>query len=308
MRILKNSIACRLFLEKLYWAIRKRFPVKKQKTYEYWQAKGYRSAPKVSFIIQSHNKSTAVMHIVKRLRTYPDAEIIVIDDGSKNYHTRRLVRFLQGGNEFLIRANDLYEIVMYDKAIRFANGNCVVLLQDDDMISDMNWLERGLEYFDKYPDMVILGGFNGLKFWIDESRKVGCTDVMDNNPSAEFQFVHTVNRAPMLLRKSLYMQYLKHFDLSFAPFFADDTELCLRAWMCGLKVGWYNAGFESLMAGGMRIWNTELHYIQGHRNHTKLYEMYQRYADEITKKVLTANALLQCPNLIQPFNAPEGVT
>jgi hypothetical protein len=89
------------------------------------------------------------------------------------------------------------------------------------------------------------------------------------------------------------MQYLKHLDLSFAPFQSDDVELCLRAWICGLKVGWYNAGFKSLMAGGMRIWNNRLLYIQGARNHAKLYEMYHRYVDEITKKVQTANAILQ---------------
>jgi glycosyltransferase involved in cell wall biosynthesis len=289
-----NNMHIRLFFERIYCALLKRGHIKKQKTYEEWAAKGYLSTPEVSFIIQSHNKSTAVMWIVKQLRTYPNAEIIVIDDGSKGFHTNRLTRFLREGNEFLIKANDLYEIVMYDKSIRFANGDYIVLLQDDDKISDMGWLERGLAYFNKYPEMVILGGFNGLKFWIDEDNKLGCTDVCtESNSSAEFQFVHTVNRAPMLLKKSLYMQHLNQLDLSFAPFQSDDTELCLRAWMSGLKVGWYNAGFKSLMAGGMRIWNTELLYVQGHRNHTKLYEMYHKYADKITEKVQTANFMLQ---------------
>jgi glycosyltransferase involved in cell wall biosynthesis len=288
------KINIRLFLGKLYWALRKRAPVKKQKTYEDWQAKGYLCTPKVSFIIQSYNKSTAVMHIVKQLRACPDMEIIVIDDGSKRYHTKRLARFLQGGNEFLIRANDLYEIVMYDKTIRFANGDYIVLLQDDDMISDTDWLDRGLGYFDKYPDMAILGGFHGSKFWIDEDRKVVCTaNAVENHASVEFQFVHIVDRAPMLLKRSLYMQYLKHLELSFAPVMYDDAELCLRAWMSGLTVGWYNVGFKSLMAGGMRIWNNNLVNAQTVRNRTKLYEMYHKYADEITEKVKKANSNIE---------------
>ena len=35
----------------------------------------------------------------------------------------------------------------------------------------------------------------------------------------------------------------------------DDQELCLRSWLNGLLVGWYNCPFKSLSAGGMRIWN-----------------------------------------------------
>ena len=42
------------------------------------------------------------------------------------------MRFLNRGNEFLLRANDLYENVMYDKTIRMVNGRFVALLQDDD--------------------------------------------------------------------------------------------------------------------------------------------------------------------------------
>jgi hypothetical protein len=141
--------------------------------------------------------------------------------------------------------------------------------------------------------MVILGGFNGTSFGIDEDRKIVCTSIVTNHISVKFQFVHMVNRAPMLLKRSLYMQYLKHLDLSFAPFQCDDMELCLRAWISDLKVGWYNAGFKSLMSGGMRIWNNNLTAHQAVRNRSKLYEMYHRYANEITEKVKKANSNIE---------------
>ena len=70
-------------IEKVRCALAKRFLKKKQKTYEDWLAKGYRNHPKVSFIIESHNKSLGVRRIVRKLREYPDAEIIVIDDGHR---------------------------------------------------------------------------------------------------------------------------------------------------------------------------------------------------------------------------------
>jgi hypothetical protein len=279
----------RLLLFKLYSALLKRSPIKKGKSYGDWAAKGFLDFPDVSFIVQSHNKSVAVMDIVARLRTYPNAEIVVIDDGSKLKHTKQLADFLQGGNEFMVRANDLYEIVMYDKTIRFANGRFVVLLQDDDLIPDMKWLRQGLNYFEKYPDMVILGGFNGLKFQIDENLKQGSIDKCVDYNSTKFQFVHAVDRAPMIIKKSLYNQYLKHLNLAFAPFQLDDAELCLRAWNAGLKVGWYNADFQSLVAGGMRIWNNKLIQVLWNRNAATLYELYKDSVDEITKKVEEAN-------------------
>ena len=112
----------------------------------------------VSFIIQSHNKSVQVKHVVNKLRNYPRAEIVVIDDGSDYNHHISLMRFLNRGNEFLLRANDLYENVMYDKTIRMVNGRFVALLQDDDDFKDLSWVDDAVFYFEKYPELAILGG------------------------------------------------------------------------------------------------------------------------------------------------------
>lgn len=279
-------------IEKVRCALAKRFLKKKQKTYEDWLAKGYRNHPKVSFIIESHNKSLGVRRIVRKLREYPDAEIIVIDDGSSFAHTRALVKFLDGGNEFLVRANDLYENVMYDKTIRFANGRYVVLMQDDDEITSLDWVDKGIRYFERYPDMVILGGLDGLNFVIDEENRWGYVDQYPDKAKGGFRFVHSVNRAPMLLDRDLFLKHLGHIDFSFAPFQCDDCELCLRAWLSGLKVGWYDAGFESMLAGGMRIWNKGLIGVQEIKNRGKLYEMYKDRVNEISAMIVEANKSL----------------
>lgn len=280
-------------IEKVRCALAKRFLKKKQKTYEDWLAKGYRNHPKVSFIIESHNKSLGVRRIVRKLREYPDAEIIVIDDGSSFAHSRALLKFLDRGNEFLVRANDLYENVMYDKTIRFANGRYVVLMQDDDEIARLDWVDQGLRYFERYPDMAILGGLDGLNFVIDEENRWGYVDQYPDKAKGGFRFVHSVNRAPMLLDRDLFLKHLGHIDFSFAPFQCDDCELCLRAWLSGLKVGWYDAGFESMLAGGMRIWNKGLIGVQEIKNRGKLYEMYKDRVNEISALVEKANKSLK---------------
>ena len=279
-------------IEKVRCALAKRFLKKKQKTYEDWLAKGYRNLPKVSFIIESHNKSLGVRRIVRKLREYPDAEIIVIDDGSSFAHSRALVKFLDRGNEFLVRANDLYENVMYDKTIRFANGRYVVLMQDDDEITSLDWVDKGIRYFERYPDMAILGGLDGLNFVIDDEKRWGYVDQYPDKANGEFRFVHSVNRAPMLLDRDLFLKHLEHIDFSFAPFQCDDCELCLRAWLSGLKVGWYDAGFESMLAGGMRIWNKGLTGFQEIKNRGKLYEMYKDRVSEISAMIVEANKSL----------------
>ena len=163
---------------------------------------------------------------------------------------------------------------MYDKAIRFSNGRYVVLLQDDDDLGDLGWVNKGLSYFRKYPDMVILGGFGGFTFEDDGEKCSSIPIPIGTIKEKEFMFVHSVNRAPMIIDRNLFDKYLKHIDFSFAPFQFDDTELCLRAWLSGLKVGWYNAGFTSLVAGGMRIWNNKLTQEQVERNSRLLHKMY----------------------------------
>lgn len=277
-----------LFIDRVYWSLVKKTNIKNnKKTYDGWLSKGYNNTPNVTFIIQSHNKSRQVIHIVKKLREWPSSEIIVIDDGSDFKHMNALSLFMQRANEFVIRANDLYENVMYDKAIRFANGKYIALLQDDDDFDDLHWVEEALSYFSKYPRLAICGGNNGSDFVIDEENKFGLGAVVERKDKESFLFVSHVDRAPMWLDKNLFMEKLMHIDFSFAPFQFDDCELCLRAWLKGLQVGWYDARFKSLSAGGMRIWNSSFTGEQCRRNAAKLYLMYK------DKKVLLDQLLLE---------------
>ena len=148
-----RTMSFALLLEKMKLAVQKRTGVvQRKKNHAAWVAKGYRKKPQVTFILQSHNKSLQVCHVLPKLRQYEDAEIIVIDDGSKPEHTARLVAALTGANEFLMRADDLFENVTYDKAIRLANGRYVALMQDDDDFDGINWVERAVNLFAQYPE------------------------------------------------------------------------------------------------------------------------------------------------------------
>ena len=277
----------RLFLEKIKLALLKRSGTsQKKKDHQSWVDKGYRNEPTVTFIIQSHNKSLQVCHVLPKLRQYADAEIIVIDDGSDKEHTERLVGALTGANEFLLRANDLFENVTYDKAIRLANGKYIALMQDDDDFDGTNWVERAVTLFEQHQKMVILGGKDGLDIAFEDDRLWAHGGPKQSE--GDFCFVTSVNRAPMWINKTLYEQYLHHIDFRFAPFQFDDYELCARTWLSGLQVGWYDAGFRSLTAGGMRLWNTAFTREQSERNGQLLYQLYTDRREEIAQLVQAA--------------------
>lgn len=277
----------KLFIEKIKLALQKRSGVTQQKKdHASWVAKGYRKAPKVTFILQSHDKSLQICHVLPKLRKYEDAEIIVIDDGSKLEHTERLVAELTGANEFLLRANDLFENVTYDKAIRLANGRYIALMQDDDDFDGIGWVEEAVRLFEDHPKMAILGGKGGLDIAFEDDRQWAHGGA--SMTAGSFAFVTAVNRAPMWIHRELFMQHLHHIDFRFAPFQFDDYELCARAWLSGLQVGWYDAGFRSLTAGGMRLWNNAFTKEQSERNGKLLYQLYADRREEIGRKVKEA--------------------
>lgn len=282
----------RLIIDKVKLALLKRAKVGvNKKSRAAWIGKGYCNLPEVTVVIQCHNKSLQVLHILPKLRKYAGFEIIVVDDGSDNVHTRRLAKALKGPNEFLLRCNDLYENITYDRSLRLANGKYVALLQDDDDFDDnCKWINAAVSLFKSHPGMVILGGKGGYDITFDAD---GHTFQDADMTHGDFCFVAGVNRAPMWINRELYSEKLKNIDFDFAPFQYDDYELCFRAWLNGLTVGWYDARFRSLSAGGMRLWNQSFTKEQMQRNSRLLFDKYHDKMDEIKNKVKEAEETIE---------------
>lgn len=282
----------------------------KQKTYEDWAAKNYLKNPLISFIIQAHNKTDAVLKLIGKLGNFPDSEFILLDDGSNTGDAARLAKALSGANHFLIRTNDLYEVITYDRAIYLARGKYVALLQDDDDFESLNWISEAVDLLNQHPKMVILGGRYGARLLEPDKTEDGLAGPFEmngniggrknlekfdllgtqNGTAGKFRFVPFVNRAPMWLNRALFMNTIGHINQDFAPFQYDDTEMCLRAWKLGLQVGWYNAKFSTgILNGGMRIWNKGFTETQVRKNAAKTYELHGAQLSEIDKMVEASN-------------------
>ncbi|MBC6455639.1 MAG: glycosyltransferase [Hormoscilla sp. SP5CHS1] len=270
-------------------------------------------------ILQFFNKRPNIKKLIERLRHSGAEEIIIIDDGSIDGSYEDWMQYLNRPNDFLLRCNDLFEVRTYDRAIRMAKGEFVCLLQDDDILPANNiWVEQALTLFNLFPDLIMLGGRDGIDIMmpepadpqsLQEYRQIG--DLVEcpglhklrlywapryQEPSSgiPFMFTMAVNRAPTFLRRSEFLQ-IGGINQKYAPFQFDDDEAGIRAWLAGYKVGFYSCPFvRGFDVGGMSLFNREKTKEQSLINAKQLYADYSEYIANgyLQNLVDTANSLL----------------
>ena len=125
---------------------------------------------KVSVIIPAYNKADYTALAIDSVlgQTYPDIEIIVVDDGSTDKTRERLaaygqkIRYIYKENGGACSARNI--------GIREARGEYIALLDCDDLYA-ANKIELGVEYFQRHPG---IGFIHTAAHFIDrEGRTVG---------------------------------------------------------------------------------------------------------------------------------------
>jgi glycosyltransferase involved in cell wall biosynthesis len=256
----------------------------------------YTESPQVSAIVQVFNKRGCIGKLIRRLQNSPIDELIVIDDGSVDGTWTDAMALLKGRNEFLLRANDLFEIRAYDRALSMARGEYAVLLQDDDLPPEgSDWVLNALKLFESDARLLILGGRKGLSLLLPDKPDPGekpiytTRDGLTGKPGVNkynvihapgyevqnisFQYVMSVNRAPMWVRRLPFIEEIG-IDQGFAPFQCDDVDSCLRAWDAGWRVGLYSANFNKFCESGMKIFNASQLEEQAESNWRIIYDRY----------------------------------
>jgi glycosyltransferase involved in cell wall biosynthesis len=256
----------------------------------------YQDRPELAFIVQSFNRVSNIDQLIDGLRDMGDHELIVCEDGSLDGSRERWMSYLGRPNDFLIHSNDLHEIRILDRAIRFARAEIVCLVQDDDLIPrDTAWLERSLRQFSNNPRLAILGGFMGFESFDPDPAKARRIWGGD-----EFRFVHHVNIGPYFIRRQCY-EALGGWEYSFSdvgePGICFDNELCLRAWMNDYQVGYSFVPFKGPSGhyaadGGTVLFSNDVRVRNSVRNSDTIFEMYGPHAARIDALVAAANATL----------------
>jgi len=259
----------------------------------------YCERSKIAFVVHSFNRIANIDQLVTGLRHMGAHELIVCEDGSLDGSREKWLSHLDQPNDFLLHSNDIHEIRITDRAIRFASAEIVCLVQDDDQIPrDTGWLDAALMQFDTHPNLAIIGGFMGFP-----SFDHLLADPPDPNMPrrlwgpAPFQFVHYANGGPYFVRKKHY-EALGGWDYSFSPpgepGIGFECELCLRAWLNGFQVGYSFVPFKGppghyALDGGTVLFASAARRSNQLRNQSKVFEMYENHRRRIDQLVRAAN-------------------
>jgi glycosyltransferase involved in cell wall biosynthesis len=267
--------------------------VKASKTIRRGSFAKYCERPRIALIVHSFNRIANVENLASRLTCLGDHELIVCEDGSIDGSHEKWMTYLSRPNDFLIHSNDLHEIRVLDRAIRFTTAEIVCIVQDDDSIpAGTDWLDDALALFDSYPRLAISGGFMGFRSFHPDP--VRAQPVWGPRP---FEFVHHVNIGPYFLSRAAY-DSLGGWDHSFSdvgePGICFESELCLRAWLNGYEVGYSFVPFKGpaghySLDGGTMLFSGEQRRRNQLRNQRKIYAMYARHARRIEALVARAN-------------------
>lgn len=253
----------------------------------------YTDFPRMGFVVHSFNRESNLERIYRGLASLGEQDLIVCDDGSLDNSRDKWSELLNGPNDFLIQSNDLHEIRILDRAMRFSRADIICLVQDDDTIpNNRAWLDNALARFDSIPDLAIMGGFMGF------SGIAGLEDDYKSTwGSAPFQFMLHVNIGPFFVRRKAY-EALGGWDFSYSkvgePGICFDNELCLRAWMNGYKVGYQFVPFKGSAGqypcdGGTVLFSGTKRRINMRRNQRATAKKYASHIAYLEKLVAEAN-------------------
>jgi glycosyltransferase involved in cell wall biosynthesis len=256
----------------------------------------YQDRHRLAFVVHSFNRISNIEQLIRGLRAMGDHELIVCEDGSLDGSREKWMSYLDRPNDFLILSNDLHEIRILDRAIRFARSDIVCLVQDDDYIPrETGWLDSALAHFANHAKLAILGGFMGFESFDPDPAKAKRVWGGD-----QFRFIHHVNIGPYFIRRQHY-ERLGGWEYTFSeagePGICADNELCLRAWINDYQVGYSFVPFKGPAGhypadGGTVLFSDDIRVRNSVRNSDTIFRTYGPYAQRIDKLVADANAEL----------------
>tara|TARA_B100001094_G_C18129761_1_gene771549 strand:- start:95 stop:943 length:849 start_codon:yes stop_codon:yes gene_type:complete len=209
---------------------------------------------KISFLINyfntpdiNHDKN--ISKIINKLKIYENSEILWNNDSSSDKQI--FDEYMKDINGEVIYSNNIGELRGYNLLMRKSVGDYIVIMQDDDIPPDYNWMQECINIFNKYPKVGIMGlkeggpiihlcpcnwskdiGGDGSKF----GSKLGW---MYTNPEIKIHFSGWLNNGPIILTKKT-LDTIGYYDEAFIkpnnPFSGAEVDLVVRAWLNDIYV------------------------------------------------------------------------
>jgi O-antigen biosynthesis protein len=230
------------------------------------------SDPSVSLVLPNRNNGRVLDHVLERLAentTYPDTELIVIDDGSTD-DSRTILRRWRDSGRFatfkLIEREHAGVIEALNTGLHEASGELIVQLDGDASVETPGWLERIVPFFSSDQrigvvtakvvfdwgeiqtcgvDVIGPDGFHGRGSVITEpaGRRTYHERVQRarDGERPEYEAIAEVDGGAgccMMFRRDVALE-LRGYDPGFAPVWFDDLDLTLRIRTHGQKVFYF---------------------------------------------------------------------
>lgn len=182
--------------------------------------------PLVSVVICTQKRAETLekyaLNSILKLK-YPNYEVVVIDDDSKNKTQEILKKFKNKIKNLTIIKNNRARGLCYVRnlGVKYSKGE-IIAFTDDDCIVDKNWLKELVKPFLRDPNIMVVGG----KILIENSKRV------HNNKKQ-------IRGGNMSFRRQIFKKFLFDNSLHFNKcHLHDETELIYRMKNKNIKVAY----------------------------------------------------------------------
>ncbi len=254
--------------------------------------------PLVSIVVPTRDKLEYLKPCITSLlhqTEYPRFEVIIVDNGSREPATLEFLETI--ANQDGVRVLDYPEpfnfAAINNRAAREAQGEYLLLLNNDTQIVQPQWLDRMMSHGRRaevgvvgarlvFPNQKVqhAGVVTGLQH-IAEHVHIGL-DMNEPGYMARAQCVQgfsAVTAACLLIRKSLYVE-VGGMDGGLAVLF-NDVDLCLKVGAAGYKVVW--TPYATLLHHGSSSVGQKRSLSDRHRSQGEAYIMLERWLPKLAR-------------------------
>ncbi len=244
--------------------------------------------------------------------TVGEYEVLCMLDGCTDDSDVIVNKYLDKAHVRPIVLPDIFELKTNNAAFKISKGEYVIVVQDDQIISEHGWNQRMQKPFDSFSDVFAVTARTAHNWVINPHSKhlnnpevpqiTGWCDIFEHVDHASpdhglsrdvFAVRSSCNRGPLMMNLDD-LRRLDYLDEKFAPCDMDDHDLMFRAFLQLDKVcGAYRIGMESNVAwsgarvtGDLPIWA----YKSQHKNSRIFYE---RYHDILEDRRIVDNRILK---------------
>ena len=242
--------------------------------------------------------------------TVGEYEVLCMLDGCTDDSDKVVDKYLDKANVRPIVLPDIFELRTNNAAFKESKGEYVIVVQDDQVISEHGWNQRMQKPFDAFDDVFAVTArcahnwvINANSYYLNNPSAPihGWCDIFEHVDHASdahelsrdvFAVRSSCNRGPLMINLED-LERVGYLDEAFAPCDMDDHDLMYRAYIeLGKVCGAYRIDMESNVSwsgarvgGDLPMWA----YESQHKN-SRIF--YQRYAHILDARRVIDNRIL----------------